>query len=69
MLYGKNVYLKRLAQLFCWLFFVIAYIEGYMIAKLIMEPVQIEVHRLHVVTIRHDMSATEFVHWKEKNML
>ena len=31
------------------------------------EPVQIEVHTLHVVTIRHDMSATEFLHWKEKN--
>ena len=27
---------------------------------------KIEVHRLHVVTIRHDMSATEcFVHWKK----
>ena len=31
-----------------------------------MEPVQIEVHRLHVVTIRHDMSATEFLHWNRK---
>ena len=31
-----------------------------------MEPAQNEVQRLHVVTIRHDMSETEFVHWKGK---
>ena len=34
-----------------------------------MEPAQNEVDGLHVVTIRHDMSATEFVHWKGKNLL